>query len=167
MSEKGYFHSEHGYWQTTGEPDASILAKYPEGTVEVPLKPTANSKWDNKNNAWAETAMTFKRQDVSGEAETLINQGAFINGVQFRCDVDSISRLEGLVRGFERGAVGPEGKTYKTSAGMDITFTAKAQVQVVLDAADDYRDWILERSAQIQNMEPIPDPRDPGLWVKQ
>ncbi len=103
---------------------------------------------------------------MAAHAETLINQGMLINDVQFRCDVDSISRLEGLVRGFERGAVGPGGKTYKTSAGVDIPFTTKEHVMEVLNAADDHRDWILERSAQIQNMDPIPDPSDKTLWQK-
>jgi hypothetical protein len=44
--EKGFFHPDRGYWQTISEPSAEILATYPEGTVEVPLKPHANCEWD-------------------------------------------------------------------------------------------------------------------------
>ncbi len=96
-------------------------------------------------------AQLTDKRSVSMEAERRINEGTLINGIRFRCDTDSISRLEGLVRGGDHGKIGPEGKTYKTSAGVDITFTTKEQVQAVLNTADDHRDWILERSAQIQN----------------
>ena len=38
--ERGFFHPDRGYWQTVGDdvPD-EVLDAYPEGTVEVPLKP--------------------------------------------------------------------------------------------------------------------------------
>ena len=43
--EKGFFHPERGYWQAKAEPSAEVLAAYPAGTVEVPLKPGANFEW--------------------------------------------------------------------------------------------------------------------------
>lgn len=43
--EKGFFHPSRGYWQTISEPSAEILATYPEGTIEVPLKPGADHDW--------------------------------------------------------------------------------------------------------------------------
>lgn len=43
--EHGFFHPSRGYWQTTGEPPADILATYPEGTQDVPLKPAADHEW--------------------------------------------------------------------------------------------------------------------------
>lgn len=45
MQEFGFYHPNMGYWQTTGKPSASIMAEYPEGTVEVPLKPGENYEW--------------------------------------------------------------------------------------------------------------------------
>lgn len=45
-SEKGYFHPDEGYWQTTGEPGEDILNSYPDGTVEVPVKPISDCSWD-------------------------------------------------------------------------------------------------------------------------
>ncbi|SDR07486.1 hypothetical protein [Pseudovibrio sp. Tun.PSC04-5.I4] len=163
-SEKGYFHPDEGYWQTTGEPGEDILNSYPDGTVEVPVKPNSDCSWDGTD--WVPEGKNHLPAQVSEEAEQRIILGTKINGIQFKCDTDSISRLEGLLRGFERGIIGPEGKTYKTSAGVDLTFTTQEQVQTVLAAADDHRDWILERSAQIQNIEPIPDPTDDDLWEK-
>jgi len=50
--EKGFYHPERGYWQTTGEVPQRILDGYPIGTVEVPLKPSADHEW--QNGAWVE-----------------------------------------------------------------------------------------------------------------
>lgn len=52
--EKGFYHPEQGYWQTISEPDDGVLASYPEGTVEVPLKPGADYEWLNEE--WAYVA---------------------------------------------------------------------------------------------------------------
>lgn len=44
--DKGFFHPARGYWQTIGEPPQAVLDAYPEGTVEVPLKPSADHDWN-------------------------------------------------------------------------------------------------------------------------
>ena len=43
--EHGFYHPSRGYWQTTNEPPAHIMAAYPEGTVQVPLKPGPEYEW--------------------------------------------------------------------------------------------------------------------------
>lgn len=47
----GFFHPERGYWQTISEPSPEMLASYPAGTVQVPLKPGAGFTWTG--NTWA------------------------------------------------------------------------------------------------------------------
>ncbi len=42
MAEHGWFHPDRGYWQTTGYPDDEFVAGYPEGTIEVDVKPGAD-----------------------------------------------------------------------------------------------------------------------------
>lgn len=44
--EKGFYHPERGYWQTLCEPSAEIVASYPAGTFEVPLKPSPLHTFD-------------------------------------------------------------------------------------------------------------------------
>ncbi len=46
--ERGFFHPDRGYWQTVGDdvPD-EVLDAYPEGTVEVPLKPGKDFEFIN------------------------------------------------------------------------------------------------------------------------
>ncbi|MEA5163562.1 tail fiber assembly protein [Cereibacter johrii] len=50
MMEMGFYHPARGYWQTMSAPTEEILAAYPEGTVEVPLKPGAGFSWSGE--AW-------------------------------------------------------------------------------------------------------------------
>jgi len=50
--EKGFYHLDRGYWQTTGEVPQRILDGYPEGTIEVSLKPSALHEW--LDGAWVE-----------------------------------------------------------------------------------------------------------------
>jgi hypothetical protein len=47
--EHGFFHPLRGYWQTVDDVSADTLSTYPEGTVEVPLKPGASYEWSGKN----------------------------------------------------------------------------------------------------------------------
>jgi hypothetical protein len=51
--EHGFFHPNRGYWQTTGEVSKDVFAAYPEGTVEVPLKPGAGYEWSGKSWVFA------------------------------------------------------------------------------------------------------------------
>lgn len=39
--DQGFFHPQRGYWQAIGGTSAAIRAAYPDGTIEVPLKPGA------------------------------------------------------------------------------------------------------------------------------
>jgi hypothetical protein len=50
--EKGYYHPSRGYWQTLSGPNAEVLATFPEGTLEVPLKPGADYEWDEEDGEW-------------------------------------------------------------------------------------------------------------------
>lgn len=46
--EHGFYHPSRGYWQTIGDVPPHILATYPAGTIEVPLKPSADYEWDGE-----------------------------------------------------------------------------------------------------------------------
>ena len=45
MAEHGFWHPQRGYWQTISDPSDEILSSYPEGTVEVPVRPDEYSVW--------------------------------------------------------------------------------------------------------------------------
>lgn len=44
--EYGFYHPLRGYWQAISEPSSEIVAAYPVGTIEVPLKPSAMHSFD-------------------------------------------------------------------------------------------------------------------------
>ena len=43
--ERGFYHSDVGYWQTNSEPSLEVLANYPSGTTEIPIKPSADHQY--------------------------------------------------------------------------------------------------------------------------
>ena len=55
MSECGFFHPSRGYWQTSSVPAIEILGAYPEGTIQVPLRPSADHQpvLDTEGNSFA------------------------------------------------------------------------------------------------------------------
>ncbi|WP_142851036.1 DUF4376 domain-containing protein [Telmatospirillum sp. J64-1] len=48
--EYGFYHPDRGYWQATGEVPEDIRESYPEGTIEVPLRPSPHHEW--KDGEW-------------------------------------------------------------------------------------------------------------------
>lgn len=46
----GFFHPNRGYWQTIGSPSQVLFDSYPDGTIEVPIRPSADHHW--QNGAW-------------------------------------------------------------------------------------------------------------------
>ena len=43
--EHGFYHPVNGYWQTISTPTDEHLAAYPEGTIEVPIRPNHLHTW--------------------------------------------------------------------------------------------------------------------------
>lgn len=46
MNEIGFFHPVNGYWQTNSGVSDEILNSYPEGTIQVPVKPGYEYIWN-------------------------------------------------------------------------------------------------------------------------
>lgn len=67
--EIGFYHVERGYWQAVGEPSAALMASFPAGTVEVPLKPGPDYEW--VSGAWVhnppdpEVVAAARREELS------------------------------------------------------------------------------------------------------
>lgn len=54
MINYGFYHPVFGYFQTISEPSPEQIAAFPEGTVEVPLRPSPDHQWDGE--AWVYVA---------------------------------------------------------------------------------------------------------------
>nr|WP_321482370.1 hypothetical protein [uncultured Cohaesibacter sp.] len=75
MQEFGFYHPNMGYWQTTGKPSASIMAEYPEGTVEVPLKPGGNYEWTA--SGWvAKPALLPTQEEYTKAIQAMLDNAA-------------------------------------------------------------------------------------------
>ena len=48
----GFYAPDERYWETNSEPSEDTRAGYPEGTIEVPLRPDANHVW--QDGAWVD-----------------------------------------------------------------------------------------------------------------
>jgi len=70
--ELGFYHPDRGYWQAIGGELEELLATYPDGTINVPLKPSADHEWQDGEWVYVEpppppvpdrvTARQFKLQ---------------------------------------------------------------------------------------------------------
>jgi len=79
MAEKGYFQAQRGYWQTIGTPSAEILAGYPAGTVEVPLRPSADKMWDG--SAWVTDPDYAAEALVDARKQAILPLGEVLGGM--------------------------------------------------------------------------------------
>ena len=106
--EQGFFHPERGYWQTISEPSSEMLASYPAGTVQVPLKPGADFEWDGV--AWIATipapvVLTSAEQTSAIEAQrdAALAAGVDHNGIRWHTDITFLSELTTIILGYTIG----------------------------------------------------------------
>lgn len=107
--------------------------------------------------------LTGRKVLIAREAERRIAAGKSINGVQFRTDDATMTRLRGLLDAFDAGIVPEGGVTYRTASGQAVTYSSRAVVQVLYDAANLYRSEVLETSAALQGVNPA-DFTDDQYW---
>ena len=100
--EKGFYHPSRGYWQTLSEPPRRILDSYPEGTVEIPLRPQGNFEWGGSQwvdqgpdldafaaQARAERDILLAQSDWTQVADAPVDQAAWATYRQALRDVPS------------------------------------------------------------------------------
>ncbi|WP_057464373.1 hypothetical protein [Pseudovibrio sp. POLY-S9] len=150
-------------------PDYDILNK-DTGEVENTIIYDGDTKWldaefgEGNWKLYEEPSRVFDALDVSLEAEKRIEVGTQINGHQFKTDQASVSRLREMLDGFEAGL--PEASQVKacTAEGVLLVLDTQEKVQALYHAAIKYRAGIVTRSAEIQQLDPIPDPSQDILW---
>lgn len=62
MEEHGFYHPDRGYWQAIDGTVEDLLATYPEGTINVPLKPDTDHEW--LNGKWVYVPSEPARQTI-------------------------------------------------------------------------------------------------------
>lgn len=139
--EHGFYHPDIGYWQTIGEPSEEILATYPAGTIEVPLKPGADYQWQDGEWVYAPAPVdlgnlkaSLKAQiDADAEAQRLkyITPGAGQSMAYLQKAMEATAYL---------AATDPDPADYPLlAAEVGITGDTIADVAAVVDAH--YQAW--------------------------
>ena len=102
--------------------------------------------------------------DIAAEAETRIARGILVDGEPFQADGESRQRLGEMIRQFHADKIGPEGVTFMTGAGREITWTRVDQPEAVADAVGAYVVAVLKQSAVLRRGELPSDPTDDRHW---
>ena len=80
--ETGLYHPDLGYWQTTNTPTPEEMAEYPEGTIEVPVKPTRfhtfnGTGWDAPTQEFLDEfegkKVRFKRNELLQSVDAVVS----------------------------------------------------------------------------------------------
>ena len=66
---KGFFHPERGYWETITNPSEEIVAAYPIGTVETPLRPSHIHTWGG--SAWVQPTQEAVDADLARSVRSM------------------------------------------------------------------------------------------------
>ncbi len=103
MTEHGFFHPDRGYWQAVSHVPDEVLAAYPEGTIEVPLKPGADFEWTGAE--WAlqpKPLANLKSEKVAALASKrwqVETGGIVVGGATIATDRESQSLIDGAYAG--------------------------------------------------------------------
>lgn len=55
MAEHGFYHPDRGYWQAIEGSVEDLLPTYPEGTINVSLKPSGDHEWQDGEWVYVES----------------------------------------------------------------------------------------------------------------
>tara|TARA_R110000868_G_scaffold68712_1_gene203171 strand:- start:116 stop:433 length:318 start_codon:yes stop_codon:yes gene_type:complete len=67
--EHGFFHPDRGYFQTISTPSEELIASFPSGTVEVPLKPGQDFEWDGSEWLYVAPPPPSREQQQESRAD--------------------------------------------------------------------------------------------------
>ena len=129
------------YWMSDGSHGVieELGQTVPEGALDAPPVPPLTAT------------------DIQAEAERRIEAGTIIDGLVFRTDDATMIRLRGLIDAFDAGLVPERGVSYRTRAGVLVSFKDRATAQRFYNEANQYRSTVLEASARLQALDAIPD----------
>jgi hypothetical protein len=82
MAEHGYFHPDRGYWQAVSDVPQHILDSYPEGTIEVSLKPSGDHDWNG--SGWVHVAPDLKAMRLDAETSRALAYAAEADPLFFK-----------------------------------------------------------------------------------
>ena len=172
--EKGFYHADCGYWQTTGTPPDSVIGGYPEGTIEVPLKPGTDYEYDG--GEWVFVASTITAALVTAERDRRLQAGFTFDGKSYGTTDADMKRITGAatLAGFAMGAGATVGDLRWANAAQDFAWIAADNTLTPMDAqtcfafgkaAAAHESAHIFAARALKDTDPIPrDFADDGYW---
>ena len=148
--EQGYYHPERGYWQTTCEPAADLLASYPAGTIQVPLKPGPGYTWDGvqwQPTAAEEPAQPTRAQlvaEIDARRDAALAAGVMHDGVLYHADTTFLLEMLAMLQGYQLGLLSGT-QAVRSKSGTTLHLTA-AQITAVAAAVGAQRQAVYAQS---------------------
>ncbi|CAI2936167.1 DUF4376 domain-containing protein [Aminobacter niigataensis] len=103
MSEFGFFHPLRGYWQAIGGTPSELLSDYPEGTIQVPIRPGIDHEF--VSGEWAYIPPSLSDQKAAKLAAVATQRwevetgGITVGGAAIATDRVSQSLINGAYNG--------------------------------------------------------------------
>lgn len=157
---------EHNTAAVNGKPyivPASIVGDEPfdpatqvrTGPVDVVVGETGERRYTVRDKT-AEELAADRRPLIRDEAERRITEGCMVGATRFRCDDQSVLRIQGLATRAQRleDAGQPVDIAFMTAAGEDVAITSAAAAWTVFDAASGHVAGVLAASAALQKAPP-------------
>ena len=117
-------------------------------------------------NGFSAPQLQVTAADIRAEAERRIAVGIVVDGVPFKADDVSVSRVGRMVDAFNDGLVDPAGITFRTAAGDRFTLTELTQVRSIYHALIGYQSAVLSASDTLQATMPS-DYLESAVWPNQ
>ena len=121
------------------------------GPVDTVEADRATSTYTVRDKTSEELA-AYRNPLIRAEAERRIAEGCMVGAVRFRCDDQSVLRIQGLATLAQRleDAGQPVNIAFRTAAGDDVAIASAAAAWALFDAASDHVAGVLAASAALQ-----------------
>jgi len=171
--ERGWFHPERGYWQTTGNVPAIIRDGYPEGTIEVHVKPGQHYEWSGTD--WEYVAPEITAGSVNAERDRRLQADFEFHGKMYQRDAVSLQRIAGkaTLAGFAIAAGAQSGNLRWDNPERDFGWIASDNTITPMDAqtcfafgqaAAAVETRLVFAAKQLRDMDPIPADYTDNKW---
>jgi hypothetical protein len=129
--EHGFYHPDRGYWQAIGGDVAELLAMYPSGTIEVPLKPGSDYDWLDGEWVYAAPVSVVPERVTANQ----FGQQMIVSGIKAQVDAWIAGQSEAVQWAYARSSTFVRADPMMQSGFETLGFQPAQIDQFFIDAA--------------------------------